>query len=331
MSATAASGASFRSIYPTDSVGGSSQFGSAVAVNYAGNVLIAGGDADNGDVGAAWIFSQSSVGSSWNQQGLKLIGTDLTGTPQQGFAVAISSDGCTVASGGPLDNFEAGAVWIFQRLGGSGVTWQQDGPKLAGTGSAGFTGSQQGWSVSLSADGYTLASGAPSDQPGAVYQYGSTFIWQRSTHVPGSSPWRVQGTPLVGSGGVQGTLAGYSVSLSANGDILAMGSRASDVTPGLGGVWIFSRSASAWTPLTANPILPSDYDDVSGVVEFGAAVSLSANGLFLGAGALEDNSGIGAAWVFSTPSQNQSSSNIDLNAQSFRQCLGGRWGPLDAL
>jgi hypothetical protein len=67
-------------------------------------------------MGAAWVFTRSD--GVWTQKA-KLVGTGAILTPgsiiggaEQGTSVAISGDGNTVLSGGPLDD-TAGAAWIF--------------------------------------------------------------------------------------------------------------------------------------------------------------------------------------------------------------------------
>jgi len=76
-----------------------------------------GGTQDNpssaGAVGAAWVFTRS--GGVWSQQGKKLVGTGAVGYagPNQGFSVALSADGDTAIVGGPGDNSNAGAAWVF--------------------------------------------------------------------------------------------------------------------------------------------------------------------------------------------------------------------------
>ena len=93
----------------------------------------------------------------------KLVGTGSTGTDvEQGDSVALSSDGNTLAIGGPQDNSGVGAVWIFIRVPGA-TTWTQQGTKLVATSAA---DEQQGRSVALSSDGNTLAVGAIGDSAG---------------------------------------------------------------------------------------------------------------------------------------------------------------------
>ncbi|MFM8373553.1 MAG: hypothetical protein ACKOCO_14315, partial [Bacteroidota bacterium] len=104
----------------------------------------------------AWIYVRS--GTTWSQQA-KLVGTGAVGAAKQGTGVAISANGTTAAVGGPADNTNAGAVWIFTR---SGTTWTQQGNKLTGSGAVGAA--QQGINVAVSGDGNTVASGGFADR-----------------------------------------------------------------------------------------------------------------------------------------------------------------------
>ena len=85
---------------PSDESGAGS-FGVAMALSADGNTALIGGNADSGNVGAAWIFARN--GNSWTQQGSKLVGSGYSGQPVQGFSVALSSDGHTALLGGAND------------------------------------------------------------------------------------------------------------------------------------------------------------------------------------------------------------------------------------
>jgi hypothetical protein len=52
------------------------------------------------------------------EQGNKLVGNGAIGTANQGYSVALSSDGNTAIMGGPYDNSEIGAAWVFTRSNG---------------------------------------------------------------------------------------------------------------------------------------------------------------------------------------------------------------------
>ncbi len=81
--------------------------GMSVSLSGDGNSAIFGSPTDNG-IGAAWIFVRS--GAIWTQRGPKLVGGGGVGG---GFSVALSADGKTAILGGPGDNGDIGAAWIF--------------------------------------------------------------------------------------------------------------------------------------------------------------------------------------------------------------------------
>ena len=210
---------------------GPAQQGSSVSVSSDGNKLIIGGPKDNdfltspGGTGAAWIFNRT--GTTWTQEGNKLVGANTVGEyagSQQGFSVAISADGATSLLGGPVDNIIVGAAWVFSL---SGSTWTEQA-KLLPASSPGPA--NQGYSVSVSADGNTLIVGGPNDNGGYP---GAAWIFTRS-----GTNWSQQGTKLVGSGAAIGqTNQGYSVSISADGNTAVVGARGDNNTPGA--AWVF--------------------------------------------------------------------------------------------
>jgi hypothetical protein len=190
----------------TGAVGSAAQ-GDSVSLSDDGNTAIVGGPSDNGNAGAAWVFTRS--GGVWSQQA-KLVGTNALGDTLQGYSVWLSADGNTAIVGGPDDNSFAGAAWVFTRSGG---VWSQQGPKLVGTGAVGSAA--QGASVSLSGDGNTAIVGGPDDNSSA----GAAWVFTRSGKV-----WRQQ-EKLVGTGAVAGAQQGDkgSVSLSRNGSTAIVG------------------------------------------------------------------------------------------------------------
>src|SRR3954464_16046251 len=96
----------------TGATGNATQ-GHAVALSSDGNTAIVGGPNDNSGGGAVWIWTRS--GSTWTQQGAKLVGTGDAGGALQGFSVALSADGNTAIVGGFLDDSGVGAAWIWTR------------------------------------------------------------------------------------------------------------------------------------------------------------------------------------------------------------------------
>ncbi len=199
---------------PTGGTAAFLRFGNSIALSDDGNTAVIGGPADGNGPGAAWIFTRS--GTTWTQQGTKLTANDQSGSGHLGVSVAISSDGNTVLTGGPNDNSNTGAAWVFTR---SGTAWSQQGSKLVGDeedGAALF-----GTSVALSSDGNTALVGGPADEGNT----GAGWLFVRS-----SGTWAEQGTKLSGSGfGTTSTgngtqSLGTSAALSDDGLTSALGS-----------------------------------------------------------------------------------------------------------
>jgi len=143
-----------------------------VALSADGNTAIVGGPADNDNNGAAWVYTRS--GGVWTQQGSKLIGTGAVAGSYmaQGLSVALSADGNTAIVGGPADNDNNGAAWVYTRSGG---VWTQQGGKLSGTDATQTAG--QGNSVALSGDGGTAILGGPSDNGGFPGGAGAAWVF----------------------------------------------------------------------------------------------------------------------------------------------------------
>ena len=220
--------------------------GTSVAISADGNTALLGGPRDNNDTGAVWVYTRN--GNTWLQQS-KLIGTGGTrsfyGGIQQGTSAAISADGSTVIIGGPFDtdgvidnnnnNNYGGAIWIFAR---SNNTWNQQGNKLFATDAT--LGAEQGWSVSISADGNTAFAGAPTDNAYA----GAAWVYTRSNNV-----WTQQGKKLVGTGAVGSAKQGWSAAVSADGNTAIIGGP-EDYYQHQGASWVFADSNAIILPVT---------------------------------------------------------------------------------
>ena len=244
----------------TGAVGAANQ-GYSVSLSADGNTAIVGGYADNGDAGAAWVWTRS--GGVWTQQGSKLVGTGAVGAANQGYSVSLSADGNTAIVGGVLDNDAAGAAWVWTRSGG---VWTQQGSKLVGTGAVGtptraFTWPSPPTATPPSLEGLETmvmlgprgsGPGAGVSGPSRGPSWSGPAGWGRPRHfrVPlrrrqhrhrrrglrtmvalgprGSGPGAEEsgpsrGSKLVGTGAVGNAEQGYSVSLSADGNTAIVG------------------------------------------------------------------------------------------------------------
>ena len=205
---------------------------SAVALSADGNTALISGSADNGGVGATWVFTRS--GGAWTQQA-KLVGSNAIGNAGQGTAVALSSDGNTAFVCGAGDNNDAGAAWAFTR--GSDGQWTQQGDKLVGSTGASAKGIL-GASVALSGDGNTALVGSPYDgYSGAVRAFTrSNGAWFQlgNRMVPGDATPR---DPTL----LNSDYVGSSVALSADGQTAIIGGPGQGPSNG-GAVWIYAAT-----------------------------------------------------------------------------------------
>ena len=239
-------------ISPTDSIK-NSNFGSSTSISSKGSTLAVGGIGDNDYTGATWIYT--NINDVWTQQA-KLVGTDNIGICLQGYSVSLSADGNTLAVGGPYDNVNIGATWIFTSING---VWTQQA-KLIGDN---IGQSNQGGSVSLNSNGTLLAIGGLGDND----NMGATWIFTKINNI-----W-VQQIKLIGTGNVGNSQQGYSVSLTADGNTLAIGGVANDGYKGA--IWIFTKINNTWTQQTKLS---------SNVIGEGRSLSLSGNGNLLVSG-----------------------------------------------
>jgi hypothetical protein len=260
---------------------GAGRFAFSVSLSEDGNTALIGGGGDNGEAGAAWVFTRS--GATWEQQGEKLTGSGEIGKAHFGFSVALSGDGNNALIGGGGDNSEVGAAWVFTR---SGSTWEQQGEKLTGGEESGKA--EFGESVELSADGDTALIGGYADS-GAV---GAAWVFTRAVET-----WTQQGPKLTGGGEVGEGRFAFSVGLSADGNTALIGGGSDN--GGVGAAWVFTRSGSTWEQqgekLTGSGEI--------GEGHFGFSVALSADAGTALVGGPADKTEIGAGWVFVNPPQ----------------------------
>jgi len=209
-----------------------SEDGATLAVGAFGEDSVAtgvnGDETDNSaeNAGAAYVFTRDSAGT-WSQQAyVKASNTD---TKTFGDAVGLSWDGATLAVGAAYQDESSGAVYVFTRDNAS--TWSQQGYlKASNTDSWDVFGR----SVSLSGDGLTLAVGAigedsvatgvdgdetdnSAEYAGAVYVFtrDSAGTWSQRAYVKASNTDRKDEF-------------GFSVSLSGDGAMLAVGADEED-------------------------------------------------------------------------------------------------------
>ena len=300
-------------------------FGVSVSLSSDGNTLAVGAYSEDSDAtgidgdgnsngallsGAVYVFIRS--GSTWTHQAY--VKASNTGSVDRfGFSVSLSSDGNTLAVGAYGEDSEAtgvggndalngaglsGAVYVFSR---SGSTWSQQAYVKASNTEA---SDNFGRSVSLSLDGNTLAVGANGEDSdatgingnealsgasasGAVYVFSRSGVtWSQQAYVKASNTEADDNF-------------GISVSLSLDGNTLAVGANGEDSeatgidgnetvngASASGAVYVYSRSGVTWSQQAYVKASNTEADD-----NFGASVSISSDGNTLVVGADGEDSG----------------------------------------
>lgn len=251
---------------PIDGTGEDDQFGYSVSLSSDGQTLAIGARFYNSSAGQVKIFQNQS--GNWVPVGDPIDGTGEYS--QFGYSVSLSSDGQTLAIGAPTYNSGSGQVKVFQN---QSENWILVGDPLDGT-----TDSSFGESVSLSSDGQTLGIGAPTPN-----DIGQVMVFKNQ-----SGSWVLIGDPIDGT--EEGSRFGSSVSLSSNGEILAIG--ASAYAHYRGQVEIYKNESNMWRSVND----PIEGDSEEGV--FGHSVSLSSDGKTIAIGAPGDDNSTGLVKVF---------------------------------
>jgi hypothetical protein len=279
----------------------------AVSAEYEGSAAsgINGNQADNSapEAGAAYVFTRDGI--TWSQQAY--VKASNTGAGDSfGAPVALSADGSMLAvgayredsaaigiGGNQSDNSSpsAGAVYMFIR---SGTMWSQQAyVKASNTGAEDSFGS----SVALSADGSTLAVGAPGEDSAvtgiggnqsdnSAADAGAVYLFARN-----GTTWTQQSYIKASNTGANDYF--FISSLSADGSTLAVGAyledsaatgidgnQADNLAPDAGAIYVFTRSGATWSQRAYVKASNTDAGDF-----FGYPAALSNDGSTLAVGA----------------------------------------------
>jgi trimeric autotransporter adhesin len=215
------------------------------------------------------------------------------------YALALSGDGKTLIVGATQHQIRA-EVYVFTLTGG---TWVQ---QTIISDPTPLNGGQFGFAVAISADGNTVAIGAPSESggghginsdptdPSAEYS-GAAYVYTRS-----ESQWSMQA--YVKNSVDERSLAfGSSVALSASGDLLVAGAPNDDLcgtgvdptgctggTDASGTVYSYRRTGTVWADDAYFKASNPDFSDY-----FGFAVAVSGDGNTMMVGAIFEAGGVG--------------------------------------
>ena len=272
--------------------GGIGNFGNNVALSADGKTLLVGATLGHRlkktepfeVFDAALVYKRS--GSSWVQQGPRLIGSGELADGDEGFRVALSGDGDTALLGDFAANEEAGAAWVFAR---SGETWSQVGGELTGEETIGS--GHFGSSVALSNDGSTALIGGNGDDVFA----GAAWVFTRAGEAyEEQGPKLTGGEELESEEGLGGSF-GSAVSLSKDGNTALIGGSGDHENKGA--AWVFTRSGSTWAQQGSKFGPRHEH----GNSQFGTAVSLSEDAKIALITGPHDSEVAGSAWIFVTP------------------------------
>ena len=288
--------------------------GYSVALNDDGTILAVGEWKNTGPLGAfqGQVRVYGLTGGSWVQRGADINGEaagDYFGT-----ALDLSDDGLTLAVGAPFNagaGSNAGHVRVFSF---ASNTWTQLGADIDG-----FSSSDQfGTSVSLSANGRTVAVGAPTDavtggflQSGVVtvYSYGGSW-----TQV--GSRGQIEGE--------DGDLLGHlnAVDISDDGTVVAVGARLRNngLVSNTGGLEVYAFSGGAWVQ-RGSTLYGDDAQD-----RLGYSVSINGDGTVAASGAIYNdvgsNSDAGEVKVFAWDSSSWTQRGTSIDGEGANDLFG---------
>lgn len=240
-----------------------------------------------------------------------LIGDYIDGNEPEtysGFSISLSDDGETIAVGTPDFNLNGtnpgfGQVRVYRIVNN---TWQQVGQTIQGEEGADILGH----SVSLSQDGNVLAIGIPGKDITPNNVVGQVKVYELS-----GNTWSLKGNPINGQN--SSDYFGYSVAISANGQILAVGATqitASSNNPGY--VSVFELVGNQWIQLGG---------DIAGEAvsdRFGHSIDISGDGSRFISGAIRNMSDRGHARVFEFNGVNWTKLGQDIDGSEINEILG---------
>jgi hypothetical protein len=290
---------------------GDVRFGSSVAVSADSTAIVAGAPGLYGQTNfTGMLVVYRRQGREWTKTDLIPKGGGVTPV-YLGASTAISADGYTVIGGAPFslnaDGIGCGAAYIFNF---DGTNWNQS----RFTAPAAGPGDWFGMSVALSGDGMTAAIGAPSDNyhgwaVGTVYVYRRIEgVWNLFASVHSPDPDTLD-------------FFGISVSLSRDGNVLAIGSYRDDERgEDNGAAYVFRYTGSNWT---SRKIMSSVSERKQG---FGFSVALSADASILAVGARTADTQFadtGALYIYRLQRDSESETRIIASDRTKELYLGG--------
>jgi hypothetical protein len=280
----------------------SDTFGISVAESANGDVVVVGAPTSDG----AYVFVKPAHGGWQNAHPtVRLETPDQEQFPELGESVAVSANGKTIAVGEPEttvgNNTETGKVNIYTE---PSKGWSHAGGLPNAQLSQNDPGSYDwfGGSIAMNSAGNTIVVGAPgwNSTEGALYIfYEGAHGWQSASE----SATTDVGEP--GGNSAYGGFFGQTVSMSSNGDVIAVG--APDQQDWEGAVYVFGRGLNGYRELADGASGTADkYFTCSGGgygvgnPSLGGSVAVSADGKTIVAGEPCAGTG-GQAVVYTEP------------------------------
>lgn len=214
------------------------QCGYSVSLSADGNTVAVGGPANDGaglHSGHIRVYQWNAGSNSWLQKGIDIDGQFAD--DQFGWSVSISADGNTFVGGARYSGsagVNSGQARVY-RWNNLATSWEQMGADINGD----VAGSSAGFSTSISADGTIIAVGSP-------YHNGigrvKIYQWNAVTNTWDQLGANIDGDPT-------DSQFGYTISLSKNGSLLAIGSKGDCQTGQNSGhtrVYEWNAGANSW-------------------------------------------------------------------------------------
>jgi hypothetical protein len=235
-------------------------YGSAISISGDGTRLAVGAPRTSSEAEHVGMVQVYLIGAG--QIGLEIPGLDANDF--FGSAVSLSEDGTTLAAGSFTGASGAGYARIFRQ---SGHNWDQVGQTLQGQ----QPGDNLGRSISISADGQTVAVGAFQAEAGTETGYVQVY------HFDGTA-WTQVGKDIVGP--INGGRFGVSVALTPDATFLTIGANAHDsggfTKNGL--VQVYENQIGTWTKIGGDVVGNADSRNL------GVGLAISSDGLTVAAG-----------------------------------------------
>lgn len=259
--------------------GGESHAGGGGGATEVGNVIVAGGGGGEGTEEAGGFGGEGGAAEQPGGRGFPATGG---GGGAERFSGGAAGTGCT---GQNIEPAKAGR----RGEGGNGADAPETRGGSGGGGGGGYYGGGGGGS-SCAVEGQGGGGGGGSS---LVPEGGElSFAFGPEVQIAYTpSVFTQQGPKLTASGEVGAGKFGRSVAVSADGNTALIAGSADSANAGA--VWVFTRSGSTWTQQAK---LAGGGE--TGAAMFGASVALSSDGNTAVIGGEEDNTKVGAVWVF---------------------------------